>query len=766
MVMRLQKIFRTNLRRILLCVCALLMVCGTASMSISAENGPAGTETAENEQPPDGYDSWEDYYNSLIYGDQADEVEVPPLEDMTRASENEAFILYFHEEGLDFYITDKRTGKLWSTAVHPEYMDVSQKKPEEYSTLLEILLADNENGISQHALTDQNTAGFQVDSRMEDHGVILHISMPEAGVAFDFCLRLTAEGFSASIPEDSIAESGEKRLLSVAVLPRFGVAAAGEDGYIFYPDGEGALIDIKPYPPPLPQSCAYPLYGMSDPDVDDFLLREKQDIKNLMLPVFGIKHTNGGFLAAAEQGDADATLMIEITDSYSAWFRFDYRRYISADFNYSGTAKGGGKITRLLDKRIEGDKEAQYFLLAGERCTYSDMAATYRDWLEEKGTLTRQQSRDAIPLSVAFFMAVSKNSIFGSRLETLTTYRQAGNILSDLSGAGVASMQALLTGWSAGGYEAMPTPPKPAGALGGSGGFNALVNICQDNRVMLFADCEYLLGDRKHGKFNTKKDILRDLLGTAVTGKGSDLMFLNAVKSLPKNVAAAAQKSGGAWQISLTDMGTLALPNFYDKDVRHRTDTVNAYRAAMEMLKTHQSTVSVSGGNAYVLPYAGRLYEIPDSDSLYIQNSRAVPFYQMVAHGYLDYTSVAGNMSESEQIQKLRWIETGSLPHYLLTEKSPVALRGTGYNRIFSSEYKQWKRSLLAVYEEFNERLLPVWDQRMVRHEQKDGDLVCITYENGMKTYINYALEPREADGIRVPAEDYVVVSHEIRSVF
>jgi len=718
---------------------------------------------AGSDGSPDGYDSWEEYFDSLIRGGTSKEIKVPPLEQMAKADENPNFILYFHEDGLDFYITDKRSNKLWSTAIHPDYMDVSKKKPEEYSALLEVLVANKEGTISQHSLTEKSDSEFQVESRIEKGRVLLHISVAEKGISFDFALELTQEGFIASIPEDSIEESGDNRLIAVSVLPQFGAAKTGEDGYLFYPDGSGALIDIQPYALPLIRNYSYPLYGMSDPDVDEMLLHEDQDIKNLMLPVFGIKHSNGGFLAVAEQGDADATLTMEITDCYKAWFKFDYRRYVSAEFNFTGTSQGGGEISKLLEKRIKGDKTVRYFLLPGESGTYSDMASAYRNWLEKKGVLTRMQPREVVPLSIEFFMAVTKKGIFGNRLEKITTYRQAANILSDLANSGVNSVQTLLTGWSKGGYEAMPTPPEYAMALGGKRNFKALSKICDENGFDLFLNCEYLLGNKDHRRINTKKNILKDLLGTGITGKKSSLVFMNPEKTLFKSVEKSVKKSDGNWKISLSSIGNLVLPNSYERDVIHRTEVIDVYRKTLEYLKSRQGIASVSGGNAYVLPYAKRMYEIPDRDSQYTHNSRPVPFYQMVVHGYLDYTSVAGNMSESEQIQKLRWVETGSLPHYLITGESPVALKDTAYNRIFSSEYVKWKDSVKAVFSEFNQRLKKVWDQPIIRHEQLDGNLVCVTYENGMKTYINYSLEPKSVDGIQVPPEDYVVTGGDIQ---
>lgn len=91
---------------------------------------------------------------------------------------------------------------------------------------------------------------------------------------------------------------------------------------------------------------------------------------------------------------------------------------------------------------------------------------------------------------------------------------------------------------------------------------------------------------------------------------------------------------------------------------------MEAYRENLAVLAGKRKNLAVGGGNAYVLPYATRLYDIPDKDSGYYQNSAAVPFYQMVVHGCVDYSSLAGNLSYNDAYQKLRWVGNGEHPPF------------------------------------------------------------------------------------------------------
>lgn len=289
--------------------------------------GAAGFTRAENDDnpPPDGFATWEDYFNSLISGGSETEVPVPPLEQMHLAGENENFAFYYHEEGADAYILDKREGKLWSTAVHPDTMDTTGMTPAVKTALLEVGVADKEGVITTLTLTSAATEGFTLSPAYGDGRVTLTVEVKDTGVSFALDMWIDKEGFNCSLPDDAVRETGEGRLVYVTPLPAFRRGRRAGGRLHLLPDGSGALIDIKPYPLPTSEAYSYPLYGPADADLDLLEQNREQDIQNLMLPVFGIKHTSGGFLAAVTAGEETATLHMAMDKVYRAYFQFDYR---------------------------------------------------------------------------------------------------------------------------------------------------------------------------------------------------------------------------------------------------------------------------------------------------------------------------------------------------------------------------------------------------------------------------------------------------------
>ena len=121
-------------------LCALIMAGATAFAPMADE-------------PPEGFESWEDYFNSMIYENQEEEIQTPSLQEMQKVAENDRFRLLLHEDGLDFYIEEKETGKIWGSALHPEQSKLSNKNKEEVSALLELNIVGEDEAIKSLTLT-------------------------------------------------------------------------------------------------------------------------------------------------------------------------------------------------------------------------------------------------------------------------------------------------------------------------------------------------------------------------------------------------------------------------------------------------------------------------------------------------------------------------------------------------------------------------------------------------------------------------------------
>lgn len=129
----------------------------------------------------------------------------------------------------------------------------------------------------------------------------------------------------------------------------------------------------------------------------------------------------------------------------------------------------------------------------------------------------------------------------------------------------------------------------------------------------------------------------------------------------------------------------------------------------------------------------------------------------MVLHGYVYYTGQPVNLYYDTTEQMLKQIEYGYLPYYELTYSRSSLLANTPYSQLFTSHFAQWQQNVTETYEELNRELAGSWTQPMVSHEQLEDGFVRVEYADGTIIYVNYNSRECRADGVTVPAEDYLV---------
>jgi hypothetical protein len=133
----------------------------------------------------------------------------------------------------------------------------------------------------------------------------------------------------------------------------------------------------------------------------------------------------------------------------------------------------------------------------------------------------------------------------------------------------------------------------------------------------------------------------------------------------------------------------------------------------------------------------------------------------MVISGLIPYSAMAGNLSYDLNIQKLQWIEFGSLPYFSLTYKDALLLKETDYNALFTSTFDKWEERVVSVYNEFKENFSQIYGQQMILHEIIEDGVVKVGYEDGTLIYLNYNQEDRTIGSFTIPAKDYIITKQE-----
>jgi hypothetical protein len=385
----------------------------------------------------------------------------------------------------------------------------------------------------------------------------------------------------------------------------------------------------------------------------------------------------------------------------------------------------------------------RYLLLNGNETRYTDMALAYRAYLERGGVLTdRQKGNNSIHLTLVGTL-VKPSSFLGipmNREITLTTFAQAGEILDALhETAGSAAVRYI--GAQKGGYNSTWTRDYTFnGALGGQKKFEELVGTYQDDVIFLNGE---LMQVYKAGRgFSVSRDAAR------TTGNGVNFQYpyflLDGTRDTDRKwyLLAPALWSDAfgrfcqsahpsAPNLSIEDAGMMVSSEYEQNEPIYR-DVTGPMRP--ETLRAAASSsanrLALTYGNAYTWGIADTLYHVPMGASGYFIQSGEVPFYQMVVHGYIEYSGEPQNLSADKTLSFLRSVEYGALPHYFGMYAPSGDLNRSVLAGMFSACYEDWLPDASRQAEQTADLFPLLAGSRMVDHRQVADGVFRTTYEN------------------------------------
>ena len=160
---------------------------------------------------------------------------------------------------------------------------------------------------------------------------------------------------------------------------------------------------------------------------------------------------------------------------------------------------------------------------------------------------------------------------------------------------------------------------------------------------------------------------------------------------------------------------------------------IDGYKRAKEEI----GSVICDGANAYLIPYASQITDIPVYSSGYNLVDYDIPFYQMVVHGYVPYATKAINASSSTGETFMLALAAGSAVHYDMTYVESSELQDTAYNDLYYTNYEGWLEMSANQYKIANELLAPVSDMIISKYEiSEDGNVFTTTYTKDGKDVV------------------------------
>ncbi|GAA0369805.1 DUF5696 domain-containing protein [Bacillus horti] len=694
----------------------------------------------------------------------------------TLIAESEELSLFVNEENAAIKIQDKRSDYVWSSTPTAEDMEVGSLNAEWQGNVMSPVLVRYVTTSAQIRSGSLSTLeGEIVEFEEIDQGFRAQIVLEGLEASFELIVKLDEGALVVQVPDESIQEEGTMRLQSIQMYPFLGATkGATVPGYMFVPDGSGALIRYQEGNTRYDEPFSRYIYG-SDPSLQTRFFASSF-LQPVTLPVFGMVHGEDqhGYVAIVEDGKYQAEIM-----AYPSGITTDMN-WVSARFTlrhvyFQPTSRNMGGINSYQRERSKEDKQVRYLFLTGDEANYGGMAKAYREYLIERQALPEKtQANEDIPLRVEFLGAEVEPGMIRQSLVQMTTFEQVQTIIQALEERDISNIRAVYQGWSKGGYSGRNPDKFPVErSLGGKAGLEELQEFFADREASLFLGADYTSAFEKAKQFNPRSDAVRRItnhvlsrpLGNEVSSSqiyDIDVYYMNPQKAY-ELAQEDVQEFGelGIEGIAATQLATELFSDYHQQQRMSRKETATAYTQLAELLRVSTGELAVYSAHDFLLPFADELFDAPMSSSQYMYVTDAVPFLQMVLHGSVNYYVSPINFQANPEEQVLRMVEYGAYPSYYLTYEHARLLRNTASSHIFTSEYMNWLNTIQSHYSRVNQALRHVQSATMEERSVLDWGVVQVQYSNGVQIFVNYTGDDFQVEGTTIPARDFLVIGGE-----
>lgn len=696
------------------------------------------------------------YEADAVDEDFVSRTEKEVLSQMTLACENDNFKFYYKFDDDDELIAlvNKENDYIWWSSPINAKGDPSATNTirQELSSGIVVTYGDLSSRSTSNLRSGKNgkisvkevTDGIKVTYSFKSAG----ISVPVEYVLCDDYLKATV--VTSEIEEDDPEAEDAKVVTSVTLCNAFGAADTTETGYFVIPDGSGALINFNNGKTSA-KTYSGTVYGS---DISAVSNLKPSVTEQVYLPVYGIVKDGNTLTVIADEGDANVSINASVSgqskSSYNTCkFTFTLRGidtfYMGGLSNPLTVFEQGEIKTKTISVR--------YYPTAAKDASYFDVAECYRNYLETEKGVTKKTEENSSPLYIDIYGGVEKETpVLGvpMTLKTaVTTFNQTEEILQELIDSGTDNLVVSLNNWSNAGIEGSADyKAKPASVLGGNGDFKDLLEFFDDNSISYYPvvnNKTFVSGNGYHtfkdtnirvsGSYSRILDY-EDAFGTPQNSSDSLSLlspsaFSDIYESLVKNFS-----KKGLTGVSIGEM-TSTLYGDYGKKSISRQGTQQIIEESLESLSSGVGSVLAQTANAYALSYVDHITNVPVTSSGYDIFDADIPFYQMVIHGLIPYSTTAVNGSADTKNLIMMAVATGSSLHFDMIYEETSILKDTEYDNYYYANYANWLDTAAKEYKFVNDIIESVSDKKMISYTHQLS-LITTVYEDGTEITVDF----------------------------
>ncbi len=585
--------------------------------------------------------------------------------------------------------------------------------------------------------------------------------------------RLEGDKLTVEVPFDEIEYKKDFPITELTLLPYFGAGSSKEDGFLFVPEGSGALINFNNGKTNLSAYYAQ-LYGWDYGMKRDVVVNETR----AAFPVFGISHTDGAMLAIVDDYSSFATIQADVAGRRHS-YNYAYASYDMVHGSKMDVSSKSDKTIIAYEKGLpEGSIKQTYLFLGAEENTYSDMAKAYREVLLEKHPELQKTENANAPISIEVIAAIDRvKQVVGMPVtlpEVLTDFEAAKAIITEMSADGYSNLSLRYTGWMNGGINhSLPKDIDVTSGMGGEKGLKDLISATNNLGVDLYLTgrtqnaydssmSDGFMKSRDAAKYISREVVEIPEFSTIWFADINEgrlehhyLLRPSVCVTLMQSLADSAKEYGVG--VGYEDTGYLLSGDYNQKRSVTREASMDMQTAKLAEIKAAGTKVAMTGGNEYVLPYADLLTQVDlfGKDSLILDAK--VPFYEIAIHGLVDYTGNAVNLSGDAWDTVLKSAETGAGLAFTFYSEPSSLVQGTEYMDFFGANYDGWKEKAKEYATRYEKEMAGLNNQFITEHVILADGVTKTVYEDNTVVYVNTTAFEYVDANVKIPARDYLV---------
>ena len=671
---------------------------------------------------------------------------------------SDKYALFWDNDAKSIQLECLETGKVWSNISYDKYLDGSTSVYANSSLTIKVV-------DSSTLVTDTVTSyaafldGGNIVAKQIKGGVQVTYYFDAQKISIPVNYILCKDYLRVSVNTKQIVEGSDTYFLAdVSPTPLLCAAENNsENGYLFVPSGQGALMDTVVSPDGA-RTWTGEVYS------NDVSMQRTEEFTNkqpVRLPVFGAKDGNNAIFGIVENAAGNCFISAEagnkkigVSSVGPKFFVRGYDTYLKGSSFY-----GKSVLTQYVKSIDKFNAVIRYYFLTGDKADYNGMAEIYRNYLKDTKKLEKSQL-DSKPYAVSYIGGTTINkSILGipkTKLVALTDFSQIEDSIEDLKkSVGITPLVRLLNFADGGLIPATYLGGKSIPSVyGKKSELSNLLNVIKNDKSHLFFDMD-LVYYGNGGNGVAKK---RDSAKTAVNFS-SEKYNVSPIRvfedTLPYKVISRDKLNDGvqmalkkAEKYGLNGLSLSTLSNSLYSDYSLEDQNAKSYMEYeaikhIKNVKKSKKLFASSSPNAYSAVISDIMFDVSVESSDDSAFSTTIPFYQMIFSGYIPMYSNSLNTSENFDKSLAMIASSGIGVGFTFTGEYISQSNDLDICKLYAMPYKNNEKLVknILIKKGFLDYFDKISGATLIRYDIDENGVSTSTFSNGLKLYANHSSE-------------------------